>query len=229
MRKIRLALPFSKVLYSEERNTDVNSQYQDGSFTYSISQSASAWNPSHVDLARFALPDFKVFEIIRVDAPLGNDPSAVLSVFFNGEGIWLEGPVNDRWFPDNVCRVIAHTHSILRQYADAFRSANPMPLVETLNPNVYANQFSAPDRTVWTFYNAGNEPVKGEVLRTLWRSGQSFYDAWNDRPLLPRVSGNNASVSLNLLPGGAGCVVEQREKSSAVSAAPAAASRLPSL
>jgi len=104
MRQLRLSLPPSTVLYSEERNVDVNSQYQDGSFTYSISQTSTTDNPSRVNLARFALPDYKVFEILNVDKPVGDNSQLYMSVFFNGEGFWLEGPTdNTNWFPANIC------------------------------------------------------------------------------------------------------------------------------
>ena len=99
MRQIRLALPAATALYTEERLVDVSSQFQDGSFTYSICYTSTNDNPSRVNLARFALPDFKTFEIIAADVPLGNNPAAVKSIFFNGEGIWLEGPINSDVVP----------------------------------------------------------------------------------------------------------------------------------
>jgi hypothetical protein len=209
MRQIRLALPASTVLYSEERNVDVNSQYQDGSFTYSISQTSANDNPSRVNLARFALPDYKVFEILHVDAPVGNNPQAYMSVFFNGEGIWLEGPVNNTWFPTNVLSVITQTHAILREYADAFRSTNPIPLVATLNTNIYANRFPGSNRTVWTLYNASSNTVTGELLMVPYNANSLYYDAWNAQLLTPRISGTNAYLTLSIAPGSAGCVVQE--------------------
>ena len=53
-------------LYTEENPTDVNSQFQDGSFTYAISSVSDVWSPSHVNLYRFALPTFKTIEIIDI-------------------------------------------------------------------------------------------------------------------------------------------------------------------
>jgi Concanavalin A-like lectin/glucanases superfamily/Domain of unknown function (DUF6259)/Immunoglobulin domain len=211
MKQIRQALPASSVLYSEERGTDVGSQYQDGSFTYSISQSDTNQNPSRVNLARFALPDYKVFEIIRVDAALGNDPVSVESVFFNGEGIWLEGPLNDTWFPASVCQVIAKTHSLLRSYADTFRSLNPIPLVPTLNSNIYANEFPDCNRTVWTLYNGSSQTISGELLMVTNRSGATYYDAWNAQVLAPRLSSNFVYLTLSIPAYTVGCVVQQIE------------------
>lgn len=211
MSQIRESLPASTVLYSEERSTDVNSQYQDGSFTYSISQTSTNDNPSRVNLARFALPDYKVFEILNVDAPVGNNPQLYMSVFFNGEGIWLEGPVggSNSWFPTNICSVITQTHAILRKYADAFRSTNPIPLVVTLNTNIYANEFPGAKHTVWTLYNAGSQTATGELLMVPYSTNSIYCDAWNAQFLTPRISGTNAYLTLNITPGSVGCVVQE--------------------
>ena len=197
MRQIRLSLPASTVLYSEERNVDVNSQYQDGSFTYSINQTSANDNPSRLNLARFALPDYKVFEILSVDAPVGNNPQLYMSVFFNGEGFWFEGPAtNTTWFPTNICSLITKEHAILRKYADAFRSTNPIPLVPTLNTNIYANQFPGSNRTVWTLYNASSNTVTGELLMVPYNANSLYHDAWNAQLLTPRISGTNAYLTL---------------------------------
>jgi hypothetical protein len=209
MRQIRLSLPASTVLYSEERNVDVNSQYQDGSFTYSINKSTSD-NPSRLNLARFALPDYKVFEILSVDTPVGNNPQLYMSVFFNGEGFWLEGPAtNTAWFPTNICSLITKEHAILRKYADAFRSTNPIPLVATLNTNIYANMFPGANRTVWTLYNAGSQTVTGQLLTVPYNTNFQYYDAWNGQSLTPQINGTNATLTLSIPPGSAGCVVEE--------------------
>jgi hypothetical protein len=210
MKQLRQSLPSSTVLYSEERNVDVNSQYQDGSFTYSINHSHAEDNPSRVNLARFAFPDFKLFEILKVDEPVGDNPQLYMSVFFNGEGFWLEGDDNNTaWFPANICTLIAKEHAILREYADAFRSKDPMPLVPTLNTNVYANQFPAANRTVWTLYNAGIQTMSGPLLRVPHKANSVYYDAWNGRKLTPRIIGSNALLTLSIPPGSAGCVVQQ--------------------
>jgi len=208
VQQIRQALPPETALYTEERGTDVTSQYQDGSFTYAISNANTNDNPSRVNLARFALPDFKVFEIIRVDQPLGNDPASVKAIFFNGEGIWLEGPVNDTWFPAAVCQVITKTYGLLRTYRDAFRSTSPVPLVPTLNTNLYANQFPGSGKTVWTLLNVSTQALTGELLMVTHKANAHYYDAWNGQPLTPRISGNSAYLTLNIAAQDAGCVVQ---------------------
>jgi hypothetical protein len=209
MRRLRQALPATAVLYSEETGTDVTSQYQDGAFTYSVSRCRSDENPARLNLFRFALPDFKLFEIIRVDEPLGDDPDAVKSVFFNGEGIWLEGPLTERWFPTNACQVIAKTHGILRRYREAFCSLTPVPLVPTLAEGVYANQFPAAEGVVWTLYNAGKQPVRGDLLKVAHRPGAQYFDAWHERALTARIVGQEAFLETEIGAQDVGCIVQE--------------------
>jgi hypothetical protein len=133
-----------------------------------------------------------------------------MSVFFNGEGFWLEGPAtNTAWFPTNICSLITKEHAILRKYADAFRSTNPIPLVATLNTNIYANMFPGANRTVWTLYNAGSQTVTGQLLTVPYNTNFQYYDAWNGQSLTPQINGTNATLTLSIPPGSAGCVVEE--------------------
>jgi len=134
-----------------------------------------------------------------------------MSVFFNGEGFWLEGPADDTaWFPTNICALIMKEHAILRQYSDAFRSTNPVPLVPTLVTNIYANEFPAANRTVWTLYNAGDQKVSGQLLKVHHDVNSKYYDAWSKHFLSPQIVGTNAILTLSIPPGSAGCVVQER-------------------
>ena len=103
LEKTRNKVGNEKVIYVEEMPTDVSTQYLDGSFTYAINKSkfstGTRMNPSSLNLFRFAFPGFKTFELLQVDNPIGEDTIGVKNIFFNGEGIWIEGPLNDSgWF-----------------------------------------------------------------------------------------------------------------------------------
>lgn len=212
LRRVRAALPAETALYTEETGTDVNTQYLDGSFTYAVASSRNELNPARVNLLRFALPDFKLFEIIRCDAPLGDDREAVRHVFFNGEGIWLEGPSADpKWFPPATCELIRKTHRILRANREAFCALEPEPLVPTLRKEIYANRFPAGDRTVWTLFNASSQRVKGALLEVAHRPGATYRDLWNDHGLPASIAGGKAVLSLDIGPREVGCVVQNRK------------------
>jgi len=208
VRKIRESLPPEVVVYTEESPTDVNSQYQDGSFTYTISSVSDYLSPTHLNLYRFAFPEFKTFEIITCDRALGSDYQSVKRIFFNGEGIWIEG-IADDWFTPETRAFIAKTNSVLKAHAKAFTSMNPRPLIPTLARDVYANEFPVEDETIWTLYNARYSTIRGEMLALPHKEGASYYDAWNERELNPRIHTGWAYIHLELGPRDVGCVVQR--------------------
>lgn len=208
VRRIREALPPDVAVYTEESPTDVNSQYQDGSFTYAISSVSDELSPTHLNLYRFAFPDFKTFEIITCDRALGSDYQSVKRIFFNGEGIWIEG-IADDWFTPETRAFIAKTNSILKSHANAFTSMNPRPLIPTLSKDVYTNEFPADDETVWTLYNARYSTIRGEMLAVPHKEGANYYDAWNEAELTPRIHSGLAYIHLELGPKNVGCVVQR--------------------
>ncbi len=208
VRKVREAVPPEVAVYTEESPTDVNSQYQDGSFTYAISSVSDELSPAHLNLYRFAFPDFKTFEIITCDRPLGSDYQSVKRIFFNGEGIWIEG-IADDWFTPETRSFIARTHSILKKHVKAFTSLDPTPLIPTLVEDIYANEFPAEDERVWTVYNARYSTVRGELLAVPHKDGASYYDAWNEQELNPRIHQGQAYLNMEMGPKDVGCVVQR--------------------
>jgi hypothetical protein len=211
LRKLRAALPSEKVLYTEETPTDSTTQFTDGSFTYAVAHGRNSHNPSRVNLTRFALPQFKTIEILCCDRPLGNDLEGARSVFFNGEAIWLEGPLGrPDWFEPPLRELLRRSYAVLHKYRDVFADPNPTPLVPTLQRDVYANRFADDGRVVWTLFNASPAPVEGCLLSVPHVEGATYQDAWNDRPLAPQVVEGNARLRLSLGPREVGCVVQVR-------------------
>jgi len=211
LKAVRDALPAGTALYTEETGPDVTTQLLDGSFTYAIASAERASNPSRVNLTRFALPGLKLFEIIRCDRPLGNDLDAVRSIFFNGEGIWLAGPLSVRkWFPPEVRRLIARTHRILREHREAFTNVDVTPLVPTKHRNLFANRFRAKDKVVWTLYNASDRALDGDLIEVAHAGAREYRDAWNRRRVRYRLSGNRAVLRLDLAPRSTGCIVQRK-------------------
>ena len=159
-----------------------------------------------LNLLRFAIPDFKTFEILVCDKPMASWVTGVHWVFFNGEGIWLEGPAQE-WFEPATRAAIRKCHALLREHRDAFAGDTPEALVPTLLDGVFANAFNAPGKRVLVLYNSHLETVRGEVLRLPHRPGRRYEDAWNGRALRPRIAGGYAYLDLALGPQEPGCVV----------------------
>jgi hypothetical protein len=71
--------------------------------------------------------------------------------------------------------------SILRQHRRALSGPHPTPLVETLAPGLYANEFPCASKRLWTFYNEGDQAVEGELLAFRPRDGHHFVNLWDDQ------------------------------------------------
>jgi hypothetical protein len=194
------------VLYTEESPVDVVTQWQDGSFTYAMATARRTVTRVPLNLTRFALPSFKTIEILYCDKPTGSWATGVQWVFFNGEAIWLEGPAAE-WFEPETRETIRQCYRILRTHRDAFTTDNPQPLVPTLVGGVFANAFPAAGKTVYTLYNTRHRTVRGELLAVPAAAGQQFEDAWHGGAARVRREGDQALVTLELGPHGAGCLV----------------------
>ncbi|MHB0959087.1 MAG: DUF6259 domain-containing protein [Pirellulaceae bacterium] len=203
LQQVRDKLGPDAIIYTEESPTDVNSQYQDGSFTYNISSISDDWSPSHVNLYRFAFPSFKTIEIICCDQPLGTNVEAVKRCLFNGEAIWIEG-IWDQWFAPEVRAQIALNRRVLHENRQCFAGDHVQPLVPTLRAGLYANQFGQRKdvigKTCWTVYNTHYRTVSAEVLAVEHAPGAQYLDELTGQPLQPRIEGDTAHLTLEIPP-----------------------------
>ena len=167
--------------------------------------------PGVVNLFRFAIPDYKLFEIIHVDKPLGNDLEAVKHVFFNGEGIWLEGPLSiPKWFPAAIRPLIAKTHT-------GFYGSIGTPFVvqsQFLSCQLctkVCSLTSSDARIAWCGHSTMPEHCQPEAksLKVRHRTRAEYHDAWNGLRLNPRILGDNAFLTFEVGPSDAGCVVQE--------------------
>ncbi len=194
------------VTFGEEVPCDVGTQYQDGSFAYHMQRSrhSKPWAP--LDLMRFVDPSFKVFQLLVCDRPTGTWSEGVKWSFFNGDGLWIEGP--PEWFAPETRATIRRGHAILRTHKDAFCSDDVSPLVRTLAGGIYANRFTAPGKTVYTLYNARHRTYSGPVLELPALPGARYFDAWRGEALRPRASADGrVCVELPVEPRGVSCLV----------------------
>jgi hypothetical protein len=195
------------VLYGEEAPCDVNSQFMDGSFTYHMNHCRWTRPLAPLQALRFAVPSFKTFEILVCDHPMGSWAEGVKWTFFNGEGIWLEGPAKE-WFAPHTLETIRTCHAILREYRAAFTCELPVPLQPTLTPGVLANVFSGPDATVMTLYNARHRSLTALVpLPAGVAAGAKVLDRWHGRTLEQRSVAGRPVVEVPIEPRDVGCLV----------------------
>lgn len=208
-------------IYTEETPADLANGFQDGSFTYAMHEAWRTETDVPLNIGRFAFPDLKTFEILVCDQPTGSWATGVLWTFFNGEGIWLEGPARE-WFRPRTLAAIRKAHAILREHREAFTTLAPEPLVPTAAEGIFANRFPGPRETVTTLWNARPITYRGPVLTLDAREGTSgdgrareggrVRDAWNDVTPLVRVQDDGRSIEVHaeLAPYGVGCIVVER-------------------
>ena len=211
IRQIREAVPPEIATYCEYIPADVASQFIDGGFGH---VSLHGWQegydevaPHYVNLQRFAFPDFKTFELIYY-VPMANGNWFLLKYpFFNGDGYYLTGACLSS--DDHACDFFRNVFRVQHAHADAFTSTDVEPLVRTEVPNLFANRFSTPAKTVWTLFNANHRTVRGNLMTVPHRDGARYHDAWNDRPVAAHISDGMARLSLDIGPRTVGCVVQE--------------------
>jgi hypothetical protein len=207
-RAIREAMPVPIANLTEETPNDVNAQEQDGGLGYSVWEADNDEMPHRVDLFRFVFPDFKVFQLTQYHNFDEGDWDKLKFPFFNGEGYWLGGGTGA--YSEDAHQFLRKALAILNRYEDAFTSDRVLPLIETLQPTVWANCFRGPKQTVYTLYNGEYRTFRGECLKVDYAPGTRYTDAFTGQPIKPRVAGEQAYLPLVLDPQGIGCIVAER-------------------
>ncbi|NPV48997.1 MAG: hypothetical protein HPY69_18805 [Armatimonadetes bacterium] len=211
MKAIREAVDPSVALYTEYAPAEVTRQYQDGSISYQAlwSVDMEPLAPHFIDLPRFAFPDFKQFHIIYNVPTRAGNWWLLKFPFFNGE-VYRLGEPNLPGMDAPSLAFQKRAIEVQCAHREAFGSDDVEPLVETLQPGVFANRFSTARETVWTLYNANGRGVRGGVLRVKHAPGAEYEDAWRGERLQPRITGDTAEIALELGPKAVGCVVQRR-------------------
>lgn len=211
-RQIRQAVPPAIATYCEFVPADVASQYLDGAYGHvSLDNHRAGFGrlaPHFVNLHRFAMPDFKTFELIYY-VPLRNGNWHLLKYpFFNGDGYYLTDQ-ELQGYDEHSRAFLARVFRLQHAHCDAFTSLDVEPLVATAAAGLYANRFATPTKTVWTFLNTNYRTLRGDLLRVASRPGVEYWDAWNGRPIPARSEGGQTVLGLEIGPRSVGCVVQR--------------------
>ena len=159
-------------------NTSVLTEYFPVDNTIMYQQASLTYGKGIINLTRFAFPLFRQFVIIRCDEPIGNDIQSLKLIFFNGQGIWISGNVNDeKWFSSEFLFLLRKIYRILKQNRQ-FRSENCIPLLYYDPEGICVNSFIDEEATLWTLYNA-SKSRKYKVFS--FSKPMDVYDVWNDK------------------------------------------------
>lgn len=205
-------------LWSEYQLNDLNSQYWDGNVSYyymstnelfakshDISEKARKFSQAMQNVYRFVFPDVKQF-----DFPVGieheaNAANMLKFIFFNGEAHF---DCTWRLYPPRTRQMLKKSLTIKKKFVDCFTSNKCEPLVPTEKANIYANKFPGNNRILWTVYNGRFTTVKGVVLAIEHKEGATYYDAWNNKTIEPKIVGGKVIITQKLAPQSLGCIVQ---------------------
>lgn len=209
LKAIREAVGPEVALYTEYPPAEVSRGYIDGSITYQALWSApqEPLAPHFIDLPRFAFPGFKQFHIIYYVTTRSGNWWLLKYPFFNGEEYRIGVP----GLPGMDAPSLAFQKRAVQvqcAHREAFSSQNVAPLVPTEVVGVFANRFTAAKENVWTLYNANGRSVRRPVLRVKHVAGAQYEDAWAGRKLTPQIKDGTATLAVELMPKGIGCVVQ---------------------
>jgi len=167
-------------LYTEYTPVDVISQFQDGSFSYTIWHGNPDISPTETNLFRFCFPSFKQIELVNVFFYAMNwSEEGLKKAFFNGEGIWIKGDIAS-WYDAGTISFYKKSHELFSDHCDAFTSSTPQPFVPTLVGNVCSHRFSNGDKHIFTFYNANYSTISGELVPLGDISDVHIVDLWEE-------------------------------------------------
>jgi hypothetical protein len=189
-RQVRMAVDQvdpDTVLMTENPGFDLIWQYFDGTLSYDLSE----WRqilPTFgevegfvgINVARFYFPRFKIFDY------------QVLSKVPEWRIFNATGAFNREWCfsPKEL--------AVMQENADAFGALYPKPMIPTLMPQVYANEFPAGEKTVYTIYNARNEAVEGDLLSLDAKPGTHVVDLLRHAELSTTRKGNQSVLPISL-------------------------------
>jgi len=194
------------ILYTECTPVDVTSQYQDGSFSYTIWSGDKDISPTMTNFFRFCFPDFKQIEIVNGMFLARNwTEEGLKKAFMNGEGIWVKGDLA-AWYDENTRYFYVKSHEIFRDHRDAFTCNEPDAFVETLKGNVYAHRFADGDKQIFTLYNANWRDVSGEIINAGIVQDVHIVDLWDEVMLDSVDAPSDYNISPRLFPRDIGCV-----------------------
>ncbi len=142
--------------------------------------------PPLLNLNKLIKPDFTIFRV----AELAFEPirREYATSFFNGYGTELNifKPGRPDWIEGDY-RFFGQTVRILRENTINFTGYNFIPLVPTLQDNIFVNCWPGNDKLVYTVFSVIPEGFEGNLFEVQADAGTHFVDVWEHRELVPET------------------------------------------
>lgn len=185
------------VLTTEHPGYDFLMPFIDGCITYDLTVLASPLRPLECNTQRFYFPECKCYELDHRHA----DPK-------HRKRFWNAVASFGAYYPANM-------DTILRENDDALASRDCQPLIPTLARLVYANQFRAGQKTIYTLYNATGHSFFGPALRLDLKQGEHVFDLLGGREADCTAESNATTVRVFLQRDDVGCLARLPQRLSA--------------
>jgi hypothetical protein len=187
------------VTYSEFVPTEITSQWQDGAFGHNHRFEWERPSTFLINPIYWAVPGVKCFEIYSGNASIvWENRRLPLRLFWGRETLDMAGEPTE--YAPETAAVIRRINEVWHEYPEAFATAEPEWLVQTLQRGVYANRFPAGNYEVYVLFNDLPYTAEGALLEIPHEDGAVYSEAWEDVALMPRVTDGVARISLSIPP-----------------------------
>ena len=143
--------------------------------------------PPMLNLNKFIQPDFAIFRV----AELYKEPirREFATAFFNGYGTELNifAPGMPDWVEEQY-HYLGRTSRILRENTSSFTSGTFTPLIPALHDSIWVNQWSGPNKTIYTIYSLIPEGFKESLFDIPADSSRHFVSLWHHQEIKPQLS-----------------------------------------
>jgi formylglycine-generating enzyme required for sulfatase activity len=140
--------------------------------------------PPLLNLNKFIQPGFSIYRV----AELYKEPiqREFATSFFNGYGteINIMAAGQPEWVEKQYA-FLGKTTLLLRQLSDNFNSNNATPLIPTTADSIWVNQWTTPQKTVYTIYSTIAQGYKNNLFEVSQKYNWHFVDVYHHKLLKP--------------------------------------------
>lgn len=133
------------------------------------------------------------------------------TAWMNGSGMMVWENVFGSWVGWNARdrSLLRSMLPIQRRFAQLFSGEGWTPLAPTLQPDVYASEWSGEGLRLWTLVNRSTRTVRGPLLKVV-ASGEQFFDLIAGNEVIAEQTIDGVELHASIPPRGIGCLLAAR-------------------
>jgi len=180
----------ASVLTTEHPGYDFLMPFIEGCITYDLSVQATPLRPLECNLQRFYFPECKAYEF-----PYRQEDPSFQKRFWNAVAPF------GAYCP-------AELYGILHENRDVFSSRDCQPLIPTEMQYVYANRFTAGNKSIYMLFNATGHSLVAPVLKLHPASGEHVIDLLHGQNVDVKTENNAVVVNMFLARNTTTCLLQ---------------------